>query len=64
MPSDPTKLVRAMCSHYEPPTPQQLQETFKLVPDEPYQEDLWPGRRGPFIRNTEPATWLDDVPEA
>lgn len=64
MPSNPTKLVRDMCSHYEPPTPQQLQETFKLVPDEPYQEDLWPGRRGPFIRNTAPATWLDDVPEA
>jgi putative SOS response-associated peptidase YedK len=39
-----------MCSHYEAPTSQQLQDAFGVVPEGPTQTELWPTYIGPFIR--------------
>lgn len=39
-----------MCSHYEPPTPDQLAQAFGVEPYAQGKLDLWPGYIGPFLR--------------
>lgn len=42
-----------MCSHYEAPTTEQLEQAFGVRPFEQGKLDLWPGYAGPFLRNKE-----------
>ncbi len=42
-----------MCSHYEAPTSDQLEQAFGTRPFEQGKLDLWPGYAGPFLRNAE-----------
>ncbi|WP_313263126.1 SOS response-associated peptidase [Stutzerimonas kunmingensis] len=40
-----------MCSHYEAPSYDRLQQAFGVTPVEPAQVDIWPGYQGPFLRS-------------
>ncbi|AJY53151.1 SOS response-associated peptidase [Halomonas sp. KO116] len=39
-----------MCSHYEAPTLEALQETYGVAPGSSYKNDIWPGYSGVFLR--------------
>ena len=51
-----------MCSHYEAPTVEQLEQAFGVRPFEQGKLDLWPGYAGPFLRNREATGDPDESP--
>lgn len=50
-----------MCSHYEAPSAMRISEDLGLSVQEPVQPDLWPGRRGPFLRKQEEGEGIEAI---
>ncbi|HDS0960536.1 TPA: SOS response-associated peptidase [Pseudomonas putida] len=51
-----------MCSHYEAPSQQRLLDGFGVTPQLPFQPDLWPTYRGPFVRLPDEGTGDEERP--
>ena len=50
-----------MCSRYEAPTPERLQEEFGVEFDAQEKLELWPGYAGPFLRKPRNVDPYDDT---
>lgn len=50
-----------MCSRYEAPTPERLQEEFGVEFDAQEKLELWPGYAGPFLRKPRNVDPYDDA---
>jgi len=53
-----------MCSHYEPPLPEQVSQAFGVDLYEQGKLDLWPGYIGPFLRQPAHADSQDEASPA
>lgn len=50
-----------MCSHYEPPSPEQVSQAFGVELYEQGKIELWPGYIGPFLRQPAHADPQDEA---